>query len=286
MSASIIVHGGAGSLGPPGDSAAATHGCLAAARRGHAAMRAGGTAVDAVVAAVICLEDDPRYNAGTGAVLNVDGEVELDAAVMDGAGGRAGAVALVRTIKNPVVLARLVMERTAHVLLAAEGAEAFAREQGIPAVDPRSLTTAEQRLKWQRAGVTSHGTVGAVAFDGAHLAAATSTGGTSHKLHGRIGDSPLIGCGTYALDGAGAISCTGLGEAIIRAVLGKSVVDLLAAGQPPAAAALQGLALLKAMNGEGGVILVDGQGHLAAAFSTERMAHAWIDLEGNEGSAA
>jgi beta-aspartyl-peptidase (threonine type) len=215
------------------------------------------------------------------------------------------------------LLARLVMERTSHVLLAGPGADAFAREQGVPAVSPESLVTVAARRAWERAvaaqGATAaiapdvtatrnskantnaetdtdtenapvgHGTVGAVAFDGAHVAAATSTGGTSMKRPGRVGDSPLIGCGTYAWDGAGAVSCTGLGEAIIRAVLGKSAVDLLARGLDPTAAAEQILPRLRPLGGEGGLILVDTRGRLGLAFSTERMAHAWVDVDGNEG---
>jgi beta-aspartyl-peptidase (threonine type) len=257
------VHGGAGrSSGAADESRRATAGCLAAARAGYDVLRAGGSALDAVVAAVVLLEDDPAFNAGTGSVLNARGEVEMDAAVMNGDQGAAGAVALLRSVKNPVLLARRVMERTAHVLLAGEGAEALAWESAT-------------------AGA-KHGTVGAVAFDGAHVAAATSTGGTAMKMPGRIGDTPLIGCGTYALDGAGAASCTGLGEAIIRAVLARSAVELLAGGAPPARAAEQVLPLIARFGGEGGLILVDAGGRLGLAFDTERMAHALVDGQGRE----
>jgi beta-aspartyl-peptidase (threonine type) len=275
MSGSIVVHGGAGRFvsGPEDDAEAARAGVLAAARAGAAILRAGGAALDAVVAAVVALEDDPVFNAGTGSALNADGEVEMDAALMVGDWARAGAVAGVRTVKNPILLARLVMERTPHVLLAGAGADAFAREQAVPAVAAASLVTPTARRAWERGAVTTaaptakHGTVGAVAFDG------------------RIGDSPLIGCGTYASDGIGAVSCTGLGEAIIRAVLGKSAVDLLATGEPPMAAAAHAVSLLARLGGDGGLILVDGHGRLGWAFNTDRMARAWVDADGREGAA-
>jgi beta-aspartyl-peptidase (threonine type) len=302
VSGSIVVHGGAGRFvsGPEDDAEAARAGVLAAARAGAAILRAGGAALDAVVAAVVALEDDPVFNAGTGSALNADGEVEMDAALMIGDGARAGAVAGVRTVKNPILLARLGMERTPHVLLAGAGADAFAREQAVPAVAPGSLVTPAARRAWERGAVTTatapaaeassttakHGTVGAVAFDGAHrLAAATSTGGTARKHAGRIGDSPLIGCGTYDAAGAGAVSCTGLGEAIIRAVLGKSAVDLLTTGAPPMAAAAHAVSLLARLGGDGGLILVDGRGRLGCAFNTDRMARAWVDADGREGVA-
>jgi beta-aspartyl-peptidase (threonine type) len=298
MSGSIVVHGGAGRFmsGPEDDAEAARAGVRTAARAGYAILRAGGAALDAVVAAVVALEDDPAFNAGTGSSLNADGEVEMDAALMVGDGARAGAVAGVRTVRNPILLARLVMERTPHVLLAGAGADAFARDQAVPAVAPGSLVTPAARRAWERGAVATavapnpattgkHGTVGAVAFDGARVAAATSTGGTARKHAGRIGDSPLIGCGTYASDGAGAVSCTGLGEAIIRAVLGKSAVDLLATGEPSMSAAAHAVSLLARLGGYGGLILVDGRGRLGWAFNTDRMARAWVDADGREGVA-
>jgi beta-aspartyl-peptidase (threonine type) len=284
MNGSILVHGGAGRFSSAADeSKAATDGCLAAARAGYEVLRAGGSALDAVVAAVVILEDNPVFNAGTGSALNARGEVEMDAAVMDGNRGAAGAVAVLHTVKNPVLLARRVMERTSHVLLAGEGAETFARAEGVPTVPPASLITPAARRAWESAAVSSkHGTGGAVAFDGAHVAAATSTGGTAMKMPGRIGDSPLIGCGTYAQDGAGAASCTGLGEAIIRAVLARTAVDLLARCASPTLAAQEALPLIARFGGEGGLILVDAQGRLGLAFDTERMAHALVDGQGRE----
>jgi len=283
MNVSILVHGGAGNFTSLEDATETQAGCLNAARAGHAMLAKGRSAIDAVVAAVVMLENDPHFNAGTGSALNRDGAVEMDAALMDGCGGRAGAVAAVRTVKNPILLARLVMERTTHVFLVGEGAEAFAREQGVTSIEPASLVTPEARLRWQKARGSQYGTVGAVAFDGAHVAAATSTGGTAGKLPGRVGDSPLIGCGTYAFDGAGAVSCTGLGEAIIRALLGKSAVDLLVRDVHPTAAARQIIPQLVQFGGEGGLILVDAHGRLGLAFNTDRMAHAWVDGKGDEG---
>lgn len=286
MPFSILVHGGAGPLTDTEGEALATAGCLAAARRGAAVLARGGAALDAVEAAVQVLEDDPAFNAGLGAALNVDGEVELDASIMDGATLAAGAVAAVRTFRNPVGLARLVMERSGHVLLVGEGATLFARQQGVPEVPNASLVTPRARARWEARRAASHGTVGAVARDaGGHVAAATSTGGTTNKLRGRVGDSPLIGCGTYADDALGAASATGLGEAIIRVTLTRHALDLLHHGLSPRAAAEQGVAALKRVGGEGGVILVSPQGALAAAFNTERMAHAWVDSAGSEGAA-
>src|SRR5687767_11847980 len=222
----IVVHGGAGDLNPSDDPKPCIEGCLAAARAGHAVLKAGGSALDAVIAAVVWLEDDPHFNAGTGSVLNADGEVETDASVMTG-DLKAGAVGALKGIKNPVLLARLVMERTKHVLLVADGALRFAKEQGVGLVDPASMITERARTKWSRTG-----TVGAVARDSqGRLAAATSTGGTTRKLPGRLGDTPLIGCGTFARAGAGAASCTGIGEAIIKTTLARWAVDRLATAQ-------------------------------------------------------
>ena len=188
------------------------------------------------------LEDNPLFNAGTGSTLNSLGKVEMDAAIMEGHSLRAGAVAAVSGIKNPIKLARRIMEDGRHVMLAGEGALIFARQIGFPECSPESLIVESERKRWE----SKHGTVGCVAFDGAgKLAVATSTGGIFNKLPGRVGDSPLIGCGTYA-DEHGAVSCTGHGEAIIRVVLAKSAVDLLKGGAEPHSAASQALDLLSA----------------------------------------
>lgn len=278
----ILVHGGAGPRAPDDDPERAKAGCLAAARAGHAVLAKGGSALDAVEVAARTLEDDPLFNAGTGSVLNADGEVEMDASVMEGETLRAGAVAVVRATKNPVSLARAVMEHSPHVLLVGDGAERFARSRGIAAVDPATLVTERALRRWQEDKAQGrHGTIGAVARDAkGHLAAATSTGGTRGKLQGRVGDTPLIGCGTYADDRAGAASATGIGEFIIRVTLTRFVVDLVRRGVAPALAVQQGVAELTRLGGDGGVILVSPAGELAWGFSSQRMPVAWVRNDG------
>jgi beta-aspartyl-peptidase (threonine type) len=296
---SILVHGGAGPLGEHRDERMA--GCLAAARRGHAILARGGSALDAVEAAVVALEDDPLFNAGTGSCLNAEGNVEMDASIMNGEELSAGAVAVVSTIKNPIRLARAVMEQTPHVLLAAEGAARFAREIGVPFCDPRSLVTehARRQLAVELAKArtltnaqatktrqTGGGTVGAVARDAhGHVAAATSTGGMTGKRPGRIGDAPLIGCGTYADDLAGAASSTGHGEMIIKVVLAKTACELLRAGRAPSDGAQAAINDLRRVQGTAGIILVDRNGRLGFGFNTESLARAWVDSDGMEGAA-
>ncbi len=288
MAIALLVHGGAGALAPDDRAEDCVKGCLAAARAGHAVLRQGGSAVDAVEAAVVVLEDDPLFNAGYGACLNADGEVELDASVMSGESLGAGGVAVVKGIKNPIRLARAVMERTPHLLLAAEGAHRFAEESGIARCAPSSLITERARERHarelQKQWHPKGGTVGAVALDArGHVAAATSTGGTSGKRPGRVGDSPVIGAGTYADDAAGAASATGHGESILRATLTRFTVDALRAGAAPQAAAEAAMTELHRVKGSGGLILVDRTGRLAFAFNTARMARAWISADGVEG---
>ncbi|AKU92083.1 isoaspartyl peptidase/L-asparaginase family protein [Vulgatibacter incomptus] len=290
MAHSILVHGGAGPIASDDRALACAEGCLAAARIGHAILTGGGSALDAVEAACAALEDDPLFNAGTGACLNADGDVELDAAIMEGTSLRAGAVAAVRTVRNPIRLARLVMDRSPHVLLAAHGAERFAREQGVAPHPPSLLVTQRALDRWRqeraRLIAPKPGTVGAVAIDAAgRVAAATSTGGTSGKRAGRVGDSPLPGCGLYADDAAGAVSATGQGEAIIRVVLSKHVCDRIAAGEPADVAAANALRELRRVNGEGGIIAVDRHGRLGYATNAARMSRASIDVDGKESSA-
>ncbi len=287
---SLIVHGGAGALdASDADGAAHVAGCLAAARAGHAVLRAGGTAVDAAVAAVTVLEDNPLFNAGTGSALTEEGAVECDASIMSGQGA-AGAVGAVRDIRNPVRLARLVMERTVHVLLVGAGAEAFAAKQGVRRAEADALITDHMRAKWQAArakasGATGHGTVGCVARDGqGHVAAATSTGGVLLKLAGRVGDSAIIGAGTYADDRAGAASCTGLGEAFMKAAAAKLAVEAMLAGAPPDAAARQALAAVRRYSGDGGIICADAAGRVGFAFNTPSMSRAAINTAGVETS--
>lgn len=285
----LLVHGGAGEVAaadPEGADAIA--GCRAAARAGYDVLARGGSALDAAVEAVRALEDDARFNAGLGSVLNLDGDVECDASVMTG-DGQAGAVACVRDVKNPVRLARLVMQQTPHVLLAGAGAEAFGSARAIERTAPGALVTEAMRARWLAARArqtisVGGGTVGCVARDGAgRLAAATSTGGTMLKLPGRVGDSALIGAGTYAADGAGAVSCTGAGEAFIKAGGALRAVEAMRAGRSPTAAAEEALAWARRHGGSGGVICVSATGQLGQAFDTPRMAHAWIDATGVAG---
>ncbi len=290
MPTAILVHGGAGAIFPDDRAHACARGCLEAARAGHEVLAAGGTALDATVAACVVLEDDPAFNAGTGSCLNADGEVEMDACLMDGASLRAGAVAAIRGVRNPIRVARLVMERSPHVLLAGAGAERFARGHGVEPYPPSFLVTERALTRWQKEcdeGWTAKpGTVGAVALDAnGHVAAATSTGGISFKLPGRVGDSPLPGAGTYADDLTGAVSATGQGEAIIRVVLAKAVCDRIGAGLHPQKAAEEALAQLGRVHGEGGLIVVDRHGRLGIACNTARMSRGWVDADGNEGCA-
>jgi beta-aspartyl-peptidase (threonine type) len=258
-------------------------------------LEKGGTSLDAVVAAVKVLEDSPLFNAGKGAVFNHEGINELDASIMDGATERAGAVAGVRHVKNPIELARLVMDRSPHVMLAGEGAEEFALEQGMQLV-PGTYFFTERR--WQQLEETQKAertaslgkedigffsTVGAVARDkDGNLAAATSTGGMTNKRWGRVGDSPIIGAGTYADNDSCAVSATGSGEYFIRAVVAHEIcARVRLAGVSAAKAAhdvIQGK--LKEIGGDGGVIVVDRDGALALEFNTEGMFRGTRDSKG------
>jgi beta-aspartyl-peptidase (threonine type) len=286
----ILVHGGAWAT-PGGEIASHREGVARAARAGFDVLRAGGSAIEATVAAVRLMEDDPTFNAGYGAVLNQLGEVELDAALMDGTTLSAGAVAAVKGVANPIDLARRIMERSPHVLLTGDGALAFAREQNVTLCAPGSLIVDRERRRWQDAKGSQKparresalisgpsDTVGAVARDGSgRLAAAASTGGTLGKLAGRVGDTPLIGCGLYADDRRGAAASTGWGEGIIRVVMAERAVDLLASGSAAREAARQAIALLEERTGgRGGIILISPDGSLGFAFNTPHMAHAYL----------
>ncbi len=285
---SLVIHGGAGvmersKMTPARDASyrAALNRALTA---GAAVLAKGGAALDAVEAAIVILEDDPQFNAGKGAVFTAEGTNELDAAVMEGTGRKAGAVAGVTRTKNPIRLARAVMERTPHVMLAGPGADAFALTTGLQQVD-RSYFRTEER--WQqylemnlRAGHASfdsgvhYGTVGAVARDTAgHLAAGTSTGGLTGKRWGRVGDSPVIGAGTYADDRACAVSATGSGEYFIRAGAAHEIcarVRMLHESVQVAADAVVQHEL-KSMGGDGGVIVVGLAGDMGWSFNTPGM---------------
>jgi L-asparaginase / beta-aspartyl-peptidase len=263
----VIVHGGAG---PIRDASLPERlaGCKAAALAAWHILVQNGSALDAAEAAVVVLEDNPLFNAGTGSTLTQTGKVEMDAAIMDGDSLRAGAVAAVQRIKNPIKLARRVLEDGRHVILGGEGALMFAREIGFPQCSPESLIAEHERERWAE----KHGTVGCVVLDAnGKIAVATSTGGIFNKLPGRIGDSPLPGCGTYA-DDRGGVSCTGMGEAIIRVVLGKTAIDFLSEGIEPNAAARKSLALFEAKTGaQAGLILIDCHGRIGYARNTTHM---------------
>jgi L-asparaginase / beta-aspartyl-peptidase len=263
----VIVHGGAGPIRD--DSLPERlYGCKAAALAAWEILAQNGSALDAAEAAVMVLEDNPLFNAGTGSTLNQTGKVEMDAAIMDGDSLRAGAVAAVQRIKNPIKLARRVMEDGRHVILAGEGALMFAREIGFPECSPESLMVEHEKKRWAE----KHGTVGCVVLDAnGKIAVATSTGGIFNKLPGRIGDSPLPGCGTYA-DDRGGVSCTGSGEAIIRVVLGKTAIDFLSEGREPNAAARKSLELLEAKTGaQAGLIIIDCHGQIGYAHNATHM---------------
>jgi beta-aspartyl-peptidase (threonine type) len=272
----LIVHGGAGRIRVE-ELPRRLDGCKVAALAGWEIMQQGGSALDAAEAAVVALEDNPLFNAGTGSTLNSLGQVEMDAAIMEGETLRAGAVAAVQGIRNPIKLARRVMEDGRHLLFAGEGALLFARQIGFSECDPETLIVEAERARWQE----KHGTVGCVALDATgKIAAATSTGGIFNKLPGRVGDSPLIGCGTYAND-RGAVSCTGQGEAIVRIVMAKTALDLLKEAAEPQAAAHQAIALLaQKTSGTAGLIMIDREGRIGYVRNTERMPVGFIRSDG------
>ena len=282
MTPALIVHGGAGAATPAALHAERRSGLTAAFEAGWNILVQGGTALDAVVQASVILEDHPLFNAGLGSCLTEDGTVEVDASLMDGSTFQAGAVGAVRNIRNAIRLARAVMTDGRHVFLVGQGAERFAREHGLPKAAADELITPRQHQRWQtlrpgpgQAQRTSGepGTVGAVALDSAGgLAAATSTGGVFNKRSGRVGDSAVIGAGTYADSALGACSATGDGEHIIRATLARTAVELLRGGKDPAQAARAALARLKRQTqGEAGLILLDPFGRSGVAYNTESM---------------
>ncbi|MEJ7926184.1 isoaspartyl peptidase/L-asparaginase [Sphingobium sp. AN641] len=280
----LLVHGGAGSMSRANltaqQDAVARAGLDAALDAGTAVLATGGSALDAVEAAVRVLEDDPHFNAGRGAVFTYEGTIELDAAIMDGATRDAGAVAGATATRNPVTLARAVMERSPHVLLAREGADRFAIERQVEQVDPAWFMTPERARQLDELKARpgdghydvdmKYGTVGAVACDSdGHVAAATSTGGLTGKRWARIGDSPLIGAGTYADDRSCAVSATGAGEFFIRVGVGHEIAARMRMlGEEPRAAAQATFAEIAAMGGVGGVIVAAPDGRFACHFNT------------------
>ena len=281
----LIIHGGAWAI--PDDAVEAHKaGCAAALEAGWAVLQAEGSALEAVEAAVRMMEDDPTFDAGVGSFLNAIGEVELDAAMMDGVTMLAGAVAAVQRVRHPISLARKILDSD-YILLVGAGAERYAREHGAEMCAVEDLVIERERERWRkqqadpsfkgRDAFKAHDTVGAVALDSrGRIAAATSTGGIPNKLPGRVGDSPLIGSGLYADNETGGCSTTGWGESIMKVLLAKSVTDLLRDGTHPRDAALSGIDYLgRRVNGLGGCIVLDRVGRIGWAHNTPRMAFAY-----------
>ena len=277
----VIVHGGAWDI-PDDEAPAHLVGIRRAVLTGYDLLTQGGRAVDAVERAIMLMEDDGTFDAGRGSFLNADGIVELDAGMMSGRDLAAGAVAGVRNVRHPVRLARAVMD-SPHVMIVGEGASRFATAAGLPLCDPAELRCEREVRRWQAfqqgrsTDIFGGGTVGAVALDGhGDIVAATSTGGSPNKPPGRVGDSPLIGCGTYA-SADGGVSTTGWGEAMIRVTMARSAVDLLTGGRDAQAAAQEAIRMLEArVGGLGGLIVLDRQGRVGCAFNTPRMARAYL----------
>jgi L-asparaginase / beta-aspartyl-peptidase len=295
----LVIHGGAGVIKhdmSPAKEKAVRAALTKALEDGYAQLKAGKPAMDAVTAAITVLEDDPHFNAGKGSVFTHDGKNEMDAAVMDGDTLKAGSVAGVHRVKNPILLARAVMEHSPHVMLIGDGAEEFAKEQGITLVDPSYFRTDERWQQLQKAlkedaekqphadleTVKHFGTVGAVALDiHGHIAAGTSTGGMTDKRWGRVGDSPIIGAGTYANAQCG-VSGTGWGEFYIRTVAAHEIcmrVSML--GEPLQRAAAEVINQeIPSMGGNGGAIALDSNGDIAMPFNTDGMYRGWIGADG------
>ncbi len=285
----LVIHGGAGVIRKenmsPEKEAAYTASLTAALKIGEEMLASGADALDVVEAVVKFLEDDSLFNAGKGAVLTADGHAELDASIMDGKTGMAGAVAGVKTVKHPIAAARKVMEASDHVMLSGAGADAFAGLQGLEIVPNDYFITEarKQQLEKEKAGIVQDGasnvikkfgTVGAVALDReGHLAAATSTGGMTNKKYGRIGDSPIIGAGTYAADGIGAVSCTGHGEYFIREAVAYDLIARMKYGKQSIQVASDSIIFteLPKIGGTGGFIAMDAHGQIVMPFNTDGM---------------
>lgn len=292
----LVIHGGAGNITPanlPAENASEFEAKLAEVlRHGDSILKAGCTSLDAVESCVRMMEDCPLFNAGKGAVFNAEGKNELDAAIMDGKTGLAGAVAGVTTIRNPISAARAVMEKSPHVMLTGKGAETFAAEQGLEIVSPEYFFTQSRWDAYLKAKANSdsidnidkkHGTVGCVALDKyGNLAAATSTGGMTLKKYGRIGDSPIIGAGTYADNTTCAVSATGHGEFFIRNVVAYDISALMKYKGLTLAKAADEVIMkkLKNMGGTGGIIAVDKNGNIAMPFNTSGMFRGYIKSGG------
>jgi beta-aspartyl-peptidase (threonine type) len=293
----MVIHTGAGNITIAGlgdriepERAAMSDALMA----GYKILSTGGTSLDAVQAAIVVLEDSPYFNAGKGAVFTHEGTNELDASIMDGSTMKAGAVAGLKHIKNPIKLARLVMDKSPHVMMAGEGAEAFAKQQGgIDFVNQKYFYTdrawkalqdalaAEKKAAQEQE--SHHGTVGAVALDQhGNLAAGTSTGGLTNKRFGRIGDSPIIGAGTYANNASCAISSTGIGEFWIRYTVAHDICARVEYKQMPIQGAADAIVqtTLKPIGGEGGIIGLDAHGHVAMSFNTSGMGRGYVGADG------
>ena len=295
----IIVHGGAGKI-PEDEHGAYLSGCKLAADTAWKLLESGASALHAVEIAVRILEDDPTFDSGYGSVLNQNGEVEVDAIIMDGATLDLGAVIAVQGIANPVTLARLIMTDTPHKILAGNGARDFAMHKGIPLLSMAEMTTPKVRERYEKrkaehnvqAAVQTaaktlpddlrRGTCGAVALDvNGNVAAATSTGGTPFKMPGRVGDAPLVGSGAYADNRTGAASATGDGEQIMRVVLSKTATDAIGRGMDAQSAADYAIGVMvERVNGMGGIIVVDHKGGVGFAHSDRNIATAWVDANG------
>ena len=302
MQYAIAIHGGAGSSPDQfsDEANAQRHAAMRQALKlGSDILKRGGTSLDAVEAVVRYLEDDPQFNAGKGAVFNADNGHELDASIMDGKSKACGAVAGVTTVRNPISLARLVMTDTKHVLLAGPGAEKFAEEKRVPLVAPDYFDTPATKKRWQEFQQQNNknssralqlieldtgsymGTVGCVALDSAgNLAAATSTGGLTNKSFGRIGDSPIIGAGTYADNQTCAVSCTGVGEQFIRNAVAYDVSARMQYLKQPVDQAVSSVLGQTLRKGDGGIIAVDKDGRISMQFNTSGMARAAADSSG------
>jgi len=300
----LVIHGGAGTIERSNMTPEKEHEYRAGLERaltaGYDVLKNGGSSLDATEAAVRVLEDDPHFNAGRGSVFTSAGTNEMDAAIMDGKTLAAGAVAALKHVKNPISLARLVMEKSGHVMMDGEGAEGFARENGIKLVDQKYFFTQErwealQKIKAAEKDRTGgagkavfitdqdrHGTVGAVALDkNGNLAAATSTGGTTNKRPGRVGDTPVIGAGTYANNATCAVSATGDGEYFIRASVGHDISALMEyRGMSLKDAAQVALDNVAKLGGTGGLIAIDREGNMALPFNTSGMYRGYVDPNG------
>ncbi len=292
----LVIHGGAGNItlsNLPAEKASEFKVKLTEVlRNGDSILKAGGSSLDAVESCVRMMEDSPLFNAGQGAVFNAEGKNELDAAIMDGKTGMAGAVAGVTTIRNPISAARAVMEKSPHVILSGKGAEIFAAEQGLEIVSPAYFFTQSRWDAYLKAKANNdsldvldkkHGTVGCVALDKyGNLAAATSTGGMTFKKYGRIGDSPIIGAGTYADNNTCAVSATGHGEFFIRNVVAYDISALMKyKGLPLSEAAIEVVMVkLKNQGGTGGIIAVDKNGNIAMPFNTTGMFRGYVKAGG------